>query len=199
MKKFMLLAGSLLMLCLMTGYATADTSGVTGGLYWVANDSISAVVGCNPGLTNVTVPSKLGGKPVQLIAAQDFLDCTTLKSITFPEGLLAIGQGAFEDCTSLETVSFPDTLVLLGDYAFHRCKSLSGVHLPANTQYIGAWCFSSCSNLTDVNFPKSLQFIGENGFSGCGLTRIWLPDSLETIDKKQGTVLCNDRKAKNDL
>ncbi|MBR6705432.1 MAG: leucine-rich repeat domain-containing protein [Clostridia bacterium] len=205
MKKLLLLFGLMLMLCLLTGYGAAETSGVTGGLYWVANDTISAVVGFVPGITNVTVPSRLGGKPVQLIAAQAFLGCTTLKSITFPEGMLAIGQEAFKDCTALTTVSFPGTLVLLadyafyncgklekallpdsvialGDYAFGKCSSLSELQLSPFTEYIGAWCFYACVKISDVTFTENLQFIGEHGFAGCGLTRIWLPDSLENIE-----------------
>ena len=39
------------------------------------------------------------------IGPRAFLNCSSLKSITIPESVMAIGDSAFEGCSSLESIS----------------------------------------------------------------------------------------------
>lgn len=41
-----------------------------------------------------------------------------LKSITFPEGLISIGESAFDSCSNLRSVSIPKSVTYIGDCAF---------------------------------------------------------------------------------
>ena len=46
-----------------------------------------------------------------------FYGCTSLSSITLPEGLTTIGEYAFRDCTSLSSITFPEGLTKIGEFA----------------------------------------------------------------------------------
>ena len=85
-------------------------------------------------------------------------ECTSLTSVTFPEGLQSIGVGAFRFCP-LTSVTFPEGLQSIGDRAFQHCP------------------------LTSVTFPEGMQSIGDRAFSGCPLTSVVIPDSKISIHR----------------
>lgn len=58
------------------------------------------------------------------------MGCTSLKNITFPEGLRGIGRFAFQGCTSLYSITFPASLRWIEPGAFSRCKSLGMLNYP---------------------------------------------------------------------
>ena len=66
---------------------------------------------------NVTIPSKINGKPVKDIDDQSF-GLTEIESVTIPEGVFRIGDQAFYDCALLKTVNVPSTVKFIGVQAF---------------------------------------------------------------------------------
>lgn len=96
-----------------------------------------------------------------------FLNCLSLKSIAFPDGLTMIGDLAFMNCNGLTSVSFPDGLTSIGSSAFKYCKSLTSVSFPNGLTSIGSWAFFSCSSLTSVTLPYSITFLGYQSFASC--------------------------------
>jgi hypothetical protein len=50
-----------------------------------------------------------------------------LKSVTLPEGLEVIGDGAFDYCPQLATVNIPASVTKIGSQAFRSCNSLTSV------------------------------------------------------------------------
>lgn len=66
---------------------------------------------------NVTIPSKINGKPVKDIDDQSF-GLTEIESVTIPEGVFRIGDQAFYECALLKTVNFPSTVKYIGVQAF---------------------------------------------------------------------------------
>ena len=56
--------------------------------------------------------------------------CSSLVSITIPDGVQRIDYETFQRCTALESVKFPAGLTAIGDYAFGNCTSLTSVALP---------------------------------------------------------------------
>ena len=76
-----------------------------------------------------------------------FMYCTSLSSITLPEGLTSIGGSAFSGCTSLSSITLPEGLTSIGTHAFSSCTSLNSLTLP----------------------NKGLTCVGYRAFDGCRL------------------------------
>ena len=99
---------------------------------------------------------------------------TGLKSITLPEGLEYIGDGAFQSCQSLTEISIPDKVSVIGNGAFFNCTSLSSVKLSENIYEIGMAQFALCSSLKSIEIPENVGRIGDIAFMSSGLTDVEL-------------------------
>ena len=186
------------------------------GIYYAFNEdgtSVSVTYGPDGEGTysgNVTVPASvsIGGKTYSVtgIGENAFKGCSSLTSVTLPEGLKTIGIRGFDVCTSLENINFPSTLTSIGDYAFALCAALKGeivlpagvtslpigafaycesitsLTLPSTFKTIGIETFLNCKSLEAVNLPNGLTGIGESAFSVCSkLVSITLPQSLTDL------------------
>lgn len=79
-----------------------------------------------------------------------------------PEGVTAIGGGAFYGCQSIYEVYIPDSVTSIGNYAFTQCP-LQGINLPRNLTTIGEYAFAACW-FYSVNIGSKVTDIGEGAF-----------------------------------
>ena len=107
------------------------------------------------------------GTQITSIGSSAFKYCTSLTSITIPEGVTNIGISAFEDCTSLTSITIPEGVTSIRDDTFYNCTSLTSITLPNSLTSIGEYAFRGCTSLTSITLPNSLTSIGEYAFSGC--------------------------------
>ncbi len=80
-----------------------------------------------------------------------------IESITIPNSVTIIGEGAFSNCESLKSITIPDSITVIGDYAFYGCTSLSSVVFGANSlcEALGEFSFAYCSVLTECTVPEN--------------------------------------------
>ncbi len=81
------------------------------------NLELVAYYGDKEELTKLDIPAEIDGKKVAEIGESAFRGCTSLTSVTIPEGLSVIGGYAFKNCTSLTSVTIPKS-VHIGRGAF---------------------------------------------------------------------------------
>lgn len=74
--------------------------------------------------SEIIIPSKYEGKPVESIAANAFYGKTDITSVILPSSLKTIGVSAFSGCTGLYTVTIPENVNDIGNYAFSGCTNL---------------------------------------------------------------------------
>ena len=97
-----------------------------------------------------------------------FRECSSLESISLPEGITSIGDNAFYGCSSLESITLPSSVTAIGGWgAFLECSSLESITLPEGVQSIGDRTFDGCSSLTSITLPESVTSIGKNAFYNC--------------------------------
>lgn len=65
-----------------------------------------------------------------------------------PEGVTAIGAGAFMANDKLLSVHLPDSVVYIDTMAFGGCTSLLQINIPKTVEWIDEYAFSSCKKLT---------------------------------------------------
>ena len=124
----------------------------------------------------LTDPTELGYCALQL--------CSGLTSVTIPDGVTSIDQGAFFFCTSLESVTIPNSVTSIGIGAFRDCHGLTSVTIPNSVTSIGDYAFNTCSGLSSVTIGTSVTTIGNDAFAACGnLSSVTIPDSVTTIGK----------------
>ena len=120
-------------------------------------------------------------KDTRVIGDYAFWECTGLKRIGLPRGIISIGTGAFLDCTSLERVDIPEGVRYIAPYAFWGCTGLKDVRLPQNSTEIPEGMFCE-SGLETFLVPQGIKVIGYYAFSDCAqLQSVTLPDSVELI------------------
>ena len=111
-----------------------------------------------------------------------FSNCTNLKSIILPNGLMYIKQSFFGDCKSLTNISFPDSITSIGWNAFNGCSSLVNIVIPNSVTSIGPYAFKDCSSLANITIPNSVTRIESATFDNCSsLASRTIPESVTSI------------------
>ena len=126
-------------------------------------------------LTSITIP-----EGVTSIGYYAFSACRSLTSVTIPEGVTSIERGAFQYCTSLTSVTIPEGVTSIGERTFYGCSSLTSITIPEGV--IGNYAFSGCSGLASVTILEGVTSIGGSAFKGCSsLTSITIPEGVTSI------------------
>lgn len=103
---------------------------------------------------DVTIPSRYQGKPVTTIGHAAFFN-SAVTSVTIPDSVTAILDGAFEKCSELTNISIPNSVTSIGLSAFAHCTSLKSITLPSSLSTIGNFAFDGCPSLMTVTYPGS--------------------------------------------
>ena len=172
--------------------------------YTVLKDGTVQIVKYYGKAAQLTVPSKLDGKPVsgignnafelndkltsviipssvKKIGEMAFYYCENLKSVTLPKGITTIEYATFSVCPALSKISLPAGLTRIAERAFY-CAGLTKVTLPDSVKTIASEAFSSCQELLEVVLPESATDLGDSAFSNCqSLKKATLPSKLKKI------------------
>lgn len=119
------------------------------------------------------IPTTIDGQRVTEIGNLAFsgkFNTVNKLSIVIPEGVTKIGYGAFDGCKSISSISLPNSLTYIGDGAF--AEAIGGndtpvsITIPSSVTKIGARAFKN-TNISSVSLPSGLQKIGDEAFYGC--------------------------------
>ena len=150
--------------------------------YRLDDGSITIVSAVTKNVTTLSIPSHIGGVPVVSIADDAFAGCTSLTSITIPNGVTRIGCRVFYNCRLLNNLTIPNSVISIGSGIFHNCYSLTNLTMPTFLVNIPANTFRSCRSLSKLTIPIGVTSIGDNAFTGCkSLRTVILPDTVMHI------------------
>lgn len=148
------------------------------------------VADCNLSATSITIPSKMGGKPVRVIGERAFYGCTNLQSITISSNVQIIGDNAFAYCSALTELTLPESVTAIGEDAFYGCSGLTALPLPSQLLQIGTAAFEGCTGLTTLELPASVTTLGDNVFAECtSLQQITVADGNSAFVSVDGVLL----------
>ena len=119
---------------------------------------------------------------VTAIGIGAFFGCENLALSALPDGITTIREYAFGSCSSLALEALPDTISTIGLGAFYDCPALALTGLPESAVNIGAYAFDGCTALALVSLPAGLSKINHYTFAGCeNIALTELPAALEEI------------------
>lgn len=144
----------------------------------------SAFAGCQ-NLTKLTLGEGVTG------LGDSALKDTRLEEITIPStfetGTAKNSPFTSGENSTLKKVTFADGIQVIPQYFLNNITTLTKIEIPASVQKIGDHAFADCSNLTAVTFKEQatskLTTIDTSAFEGCSLmTLSKLPDGVTTIN-----------------
>ena len=105
-----------------------------------------------------------------------------------------IGDDAFESCSSLTSITIPEGVTSIGNWAFQACSNLTSITIPSSVTSIGGAAFRGCSSLTSITIPEGVTSIAWNAFDGCdSLTSIEVDPANTTYSSEDGVVFNKDK------
>ena len=108
------------------------------------------------GVTSVTIPENV---PVNSIASCAFQNCTSLTSVTIPDGVTYIGGNAFRFCDGLTSIRVPDSVTEIKYKAFANCTNLKSVTIGSGVTKLNLYAFAGCPNLSSLTIPSTVTEI----------------------------------------
>lgn len=115
----------------------------------------------------------------------------TGSSVTLPESVDEIGDGAFLTCNMLQEVKLGGNVVKIGASAFSMCGQLAGIELSPGLREVGNRAFA-WSALRKITFPASVEKIGTSLFDRCrSLRTVQFLGDAPKIDMGRTSVLGN--------
>lgn len=150
------------------------------------------------GLVSADIPDT-----VTVIGADAFNMCQKITSLTYPANI-SVDHGAFANCSSLKELSFEEGVSELPQYCFKNCTALTDIRLPDSIRLIDIGCFSGCTGLkyaelciSKDGYGDDMDYMAEeytySWFYGCdSLEYVLLSDKTEMADYRSlmaGTML----------
>ena len=140
---------------------------VTSLKYEIKGDSIT-ITNCDKKVSGAfAIPATIEGKTVTSIGPNAFRYCSSLTSITIPDGVTSIGYQAFSGCESLTDITIPDSVTSIGNWAFSDCSRLTSIMIPDGVTNLGDGAFAKCSRLKKITIPDGVTSIREMAFALC--------------------------------
>lgn len=164
--------------------------------YKKRGDGSIIITGYKGNNTEITVPAKIGKSEVKAIGKCAFSPNApritpetrkiraAITSITLPESVCVIGEGAFSYCLGLRSVNIPDGVSEIAENTFFNCSYLEKIEIPGSVRTIGSKAFLRCRALKTAVIPEGVTEIVRNAFHECSsLKTIELPRSLISVKR----------------
>lgn len=173
-----------------------SANAATSGNYTYTISGNSAIItDCKESIKGaVTIPNKLGGKPVTEIAANAFKWCDDMTSVKLPATVKTIGDSAFSYCWRLKKVTLSSGVTTIGDYAFSGDDALTSINIPSTVTKIGENAFWSCDVLPTITIPAKVTEIGDYAFGACRKLKTINVNANNTAYSSASGVLFNKNK-----
>ena len=139
-------------------YALSDGS---GSLYY--NTETGWITGADETVKNVLIPAQIDGVTIVGIAPRVFCNNdASLVSVSIPNTVEEIGEGAFSGCVKLSTLRFASgsRLTTIGASAFWSCSSITSLTIPDSVRNIGDKAFCYLENLKYLTVSGELDTTG---------------------------------------
>ncbi|MGN0359992.1 MAG: leucine-rich repeat protein [Hominisplanchenecus sp.] len=129
---------------------------------------------------------------VEAVEERAFWGCGELEKVSLGK-VKVIGEGAFYE-TGIENIRIPAETAKIDRYAFGSCKSLTDISVEEGNHAFDSENGVLCSQAGDsliqypagktsavYNVPAGVIGIGEGAFYGCTLSKVVIPDTVESI------------------
>ena len=87
-----------------------------------------------------------------------------------------------DEITSFNELQYFTGLAIIEESAFRNCTALASVKLPESITLLHNYSFAGCSSLKHIQLPESVTRLNTSVFGGAGLTSIFIPKNLTTVD-----------------
>ena len=152
------------------------------------------------GLTSAIIPETVtyNGTTYSVtgIGSSAFHNCSSLTSVTIPDGVTELGGGVFYACTALKSVVLSKNITRIptlitpvpnvhSEGCFEDCFSLTSITIPNSVTGIGSAAFRNCSSLASITIPDGVTSIEDYTFSSCSsLTSVTIGNSVTSIGNR---------------
>lgn len=111
------------------------------------------------------------------ISSGAFNSCRNISSVTIPNSVTTIEDGAFRNCSG--SITIPSSVTIIGNEAFYDCTGelIVNCNIPDRA-------FQNCDQITSVKLGDNITSIGASAFEGCrGLenSTMIIPESVTQI------------------
>jgi hypothetical protein len=181
-------------------------------LYLIEGNAVT-ILSVDQDVVELIIPEQIAGFPVTKIRSWAIKYCENLRKLVIPDTTLTIEAGAIVATRGIQSLTLPflggsrsdneplsyifygnygyDTLqeIILNsteslpDYAFSNCTNLKSFVVNEGVTAIGDYAFNNCTSLESISLPNTLLSIGEYAFAYANLSRVVIPDSVQTMGK----------------
>ena len=124
-----------------------------------------------------------------ILGSETVVDQTTnVLSVSIPEGIVTVAQGAFKSVDTVTEINIPDSVTYIGKYAFEDCKDLNTVNFGGNVETIDAYAFSGCTALKNVKLSDAMVTIGDGAFKNTAITTAVLNEQGVKVEDNGFTI-----------
>lgn len=158
----------------------AFTDGSDGTFYYAKYSDHVVITGYSNDSSSFTIPSTVEGVPVTEIGTGAF-SCSQLSSITIPDSVTVIGEGAFSFCSDLKSFTVPDSIERIEMKAFEM-SGLTDFALPSHTVTIATDVFAYTPWLEAQRKKDPLVILGDTLIDGATCTgAVEIPSHVKNV------------------